>query len=254
MTRDQLCVSTWSFHTLFESGDMQLLSFAEMIVDRYGIHNIEVVSTHAASTAHSYFREFEACLDHAGVRVVNIPVDYAELWEKPALSATDPAERRRAIELYSKWIDNAAWMRVHSVRCDPGIINLDDLSPTIDSYRALVSYAQPKGVDVVVENHGSSSRHPEQLAEILTDSGAGALPDFGNFPDQETRERGLRLLFPLAKSICHVKVDPARFDLRHCVEIARESGFAGVYSIEATGGGDPYAAVQEIAEALLAID
>jgi sugar phosphate isomerase/epimerase len=253
MTHDRLCVSTWSFHTLFESGEMQLLSFPEMIVDRYGIHNIEIVSTHAASTAHSYFREFEACLDHAGVRVVNVPVDYAELWERPALSATDPRERQHAIELYSTWIDLAAWMHVHSVRCDPGIINLDDLTPTIASYRTLVAYGQPKGVDVLVENHGTASRHPDVLAEILSASGAGALPDFGNFPDERTRERGLRRLFSLAKRICHVKVDPARFDLGHCVAIARESGFEGVYSIEATKGGDPYAAVQEVVDGLVAL-
>jgi sugar phosphate isomerase/epimerase len=253
MTRDRLGISTWSFHTLFESGDLQLLAFPDMIRDRYEIHNIEVVSKHPASTRHSYFREFQECLDHAGMRVVNIPIDYPELWEKPGLSSTEPKEREHAIELYAAWIDSAAWLGVHSVRCDPGIINLDDLAPTIDSYRALVSYAQPKDVDVLVENHGSSSRHPEALAEILSASGAGALPDFGNFPDDRTREHGLRLLFPLAKSICHVKVDPSRFDLAHCVEIARESGFTGVYSIEATKGGDPYAAVQEIVDAMLAI-
>lgn len=253
MNRDRLCVSTWSFHTLFESGEMQLLRFPEMIVDRYGIHNIEVVAPHAASTTHTYFIEFEECLDHAGARVVNIPIDYAELWEKPALSAADAQEREHAIALYSKWIDHAAALGVHSVRCDPGILNLDDLTPTIASYRALVAYAKPKGVDVVVENHGTASRHPEQLAEVLTASGAGALPDFGNFPDEATRERGLRLLFPLAKSICHVKLDPSRFDLGHCVGIAREAGFEGVYSIEATGSGDPYAAVQEIVDALIQI-
>jgi sugar phosphate isomerase/epimerase len=252
MTRDRLCVSTWSFHTLFESGDMQLMHFPEMIVDRYGIHNIEVVAPHAASTRHSYFREFQECLDHAGSRVVNIPVDYAELWEKPALSSTDPKEREHAIALYSQWIDHAAFLNVHTVRCDPGILNLDDLTPTIASYRKLVEYAKPKEIDVLVENHGSASRNPEALVEILEASGAGALPDFGNFPDEGTRERGLRLLFPLAKSVCHVKLDPARFDLGKCVGIAREAGFEGVYSIEAAGA-DPYAAVAEVAEALEAL-
>ena len=97
-----------------------------------------------------------------------------------------------------------------SIRCDaiPACINLKDLAPTIASYRKLVEYGRARGVDVIVENHGSASEHPEQLAEILRESGAGSLPDFGNFPDSATRERGLRLLFPLAKSICHVKRIP----------------------------------------------
>jgi sugar phosphate isomerase/epimerase len=251
MNRDRICISTWSFHKLFEAGEMQLLDFPGMVVDRYGVHNIEVVAPHAASTVGPYFHEVRARLDRAGSRVVNVPIDYAELWEKPALSAADPLEREHAISLYCRWIDHAAAMEAHSVRCDPGTINLDDLSPTIASYRTLVAYARPKGIDVIVENHGSASRHPELLADVLTASGAGALPDFGNFPDQATRERGLRLLFPLARTTCHVKLDPARFDLGRSVEIARQAGFAGVYSIEAGGSGDPFAAVQEILDALL---
>jgi hypothetical protein len=97
-------------------------------------------------------------------------------------------------------------------------------------------------VEVSVENHGSASAHPEQLAEALRESGATALPDFGNFPDDETRERGLRLLFPLAKSICHAKLIPA---IQDCVAIAEDAGFRGVYSIES-------ADVQAVVDALLA--
>ena len=67
------------------------------------------------------------------------------------------------------------------------------------------------------------------MAEILRASGAGALPDFGNFPDDATRERGLRLLFPLARRICHAKLLP---DIGQCVRVAEEAGFRGVYSIE----------------------
>src|SRR5215471_3161756 len=72
MIRDRICISTWSFHTLFESGEMQLLQFPEMVVDRYGVHNIEVVAPHAASTTHTYFLELCEALDRAGVRIVNI--------------------------------------------------------------------------------------------------------------------------------------------------------------------------------------
>jgi hypothetical protein len=92
-----------------------------------------------------------------------------------------------------------------------------------------------------VENHGSASAHPEQLAEILRQSGAAALPDFGNFPDDATRDRGLRLLFPLAKSICHAKLIPS---IQECVAIAEQANFRGVYSIESND-------VQAVIDALL---
>lgn len=247
MRRDRLCVSTWSFHTLFETGRMQALDFPELIADRYGIHNLEIVSPHFAATVPEYFQDMRERLRTAKSRIVNIPVDIKELWETPSLSSPEPQARNRAITLYSEWIGHARTLGVHSVRCDPGLLRLNDLAPTIASYRKLARYGGAREVDVIVENHGSASAHPEQLAEILRSSGAGALPDFGNFPDNETRERGLRLLFPLAKSICHVKRIP---ELGRCLEIAAECGFKGVYSIETGTPGDSYEAVQEVIDAL----
>jgi hypothetical protein len=248
MTLDSVCLSTWSFHTLFETGRMTVLEFIELSADRYGIHNLEIVAPHFGSAEPSHFRDVQDRLRRAGSRIVNIPVDIKELWETPSLSSPDELVRRRAISLYSEWIDHARALAVGSVRCDPGLLNLDDLAPTIASYRELSAYGAPRGVDVCVENHGSASAHPEQLAEVLRSSGAGALPDFGNFPDNPTRERGLRLLFPLAKTLCHVKRIP---ELPRCLEIAREAGFHGVYSIETGTPGDSFEAVAEVIDALL---
>src|SRR3954463_8484084 len=213
MTRDRICVSTWSFHTLFESGRMRILDFPELVADHYGVHNLEIVAPHFGGAPP---RELQARLDRAHARIVNIPVDLPELWETPSLSSPEPAVSARAVSLYSGWIDRAQDLGVHSVRCDPGLLNLNDLAPTIASYRKLVEYGRPRGVEVIVENHGTASQFPEQLTEILRQSGAGSLPDFGNFPDSATRERGLRLLFPLAKALCHVK---RIAELPRCLEI-----------------------------------
>lgn len=249
---ERICVSTWSFHTLFEAASpMEALDFPEMAADRYHVHNVEIVFPHLSSTEPSYLEEFRNRLKKARSRVVNIPIDYRELWEKPSLSSPDRKERAHAIALYQKGIDVAASLGSPAARCDPGLVNLDDPSITIDSYRALVAYGQPKGVAIIVENHGSISRNPEVLVKILQASGAGALPDMGNFPDDATRERGLRLLYPLARDICHAKLRPQVDDLAKCVHIAEDAGFPGVYSIEAGGSGDPYEAVQAILDALL---
>jgi len=245
MTLDRICVSTWSFHTLFETGRMQVLEFPEQMADRFGIHNLEIVAPHFGGADP---REVQARLDRAHSRIVNIPVDIKELWETPSLSSPDSAVSARAVALYSEWIDRAQDLGVHSVRCDPGLLNLNDLAPTIASYRKLVEYGRLRGIDVIVENHGTASQYPEQLTEILQQSGAGSLPDFGNFPDGTTRERGLRMLFPLAKSLCHVKRIP---DLPRCLAIAQESGFAGVYSIETGTPGDSYEDVQDVIDAMV---
>jgi sugar phosphate isomerase/epimerase len=259
--RARVCVSSWSFHNLFAATHdqkappldkpLKALDFPEMIADRYHVHNLEIVSPHFESSEPSYLRELKVRLERAHSRLVNIPVDYDELWEKPALSAPDTKEREKAISMYAKWIDVAHEMGARSVRCDPGIINLADPSPTIDSYKTLVSHGRAKDIRVIVENHGTASKHPEELVQILKASGAGALPDFGNFPDEETRERGLRLMFPLAVTVCHAKLNPARFDFARCVEMSKAANYQGVYSIEAGGRGDPYEAVQQVVDALL---
>lgn len=138
------------------------------------------------------------------------------------------------------------------MRCDPGKVNPADLSPTIDSYKRLVSHGRSKDIHIIVENHGGVvSQRPEMLVEILETSGAGALPDFGNWPNEESRDQGLRLMFPLAITVCHAKLKQGRLDFARCMQISKEAYFEGAYSIEAEGKRDPYQEVQQVLDQLL---
>lgn len=253
----RICVSSWSFHTLFERQRdnptatlMDVRDFPEMVADRYHVHNVEIVLPHFLTAEPSLIRDFKARLEKAHSRLVNMPLDFGELWNKPAISSTDPKERNTAIAMYTKGIDIARDLGSPSVRCDPGTVNLDDPSLTIDSYKQLAAHARGKDIKVVVENHGDIAKHPETLVKILKAAGIGALPDIGNFPDQETRERGLRLMFPIAGDVVHAKLRDG-LDFPRCMQIAKDAGFKGVFSIEAGGRGDPYAEVQKIVDALV---
>jgi sugar phosphate isomerase/epimerase len=260
--RARICISTWSFHNLFPptpdekaptltGKPLNVLDFPEMIADRYRVHNLEVVAPHFASTEPSYMRDFKSRLERAHSRLINIPVDIDELWDQPALSGTDQ-QRERAISLYSPWIDIAHDLGAHSVRCDPGKVNPADPSATIDSYKKLVSHGTSKDIRIIVENHGGMvSQEPEMLVKILERSGAGALPDFGNWPNEETRHRGLGLMFPLAATVCHAKLKQGGLDFARYVQISKQAHFQGVYSIEAGGRGDAYEEVQQVVDQLL---
>jgi sugar phosphate isomerase/epimerase len=254
----RVCVSSWSFHTFFERDSknpakvlMDVLDFPEMVADRYRVHHVEIVLPHFADPDPGRIAEFKKRLAKAHSRVVNMPLDFAVLWNKPAISSSDAAERNAALGMYKSGIDTAAQIGSPTVRCDPGVVNLDDPSLTVDGYKQLAAYAGAKGIKVVVENHGPIAKDPEALVGILKAAGVGSLPDFGNFPDEETRERGLRALFPLADDLAHAKLRDGQ-DFGRCVRIANESGFKGVFSIEASGKGDPYVEVQTIADALVA--
>jgi sugar phosphate isomerase/epimerase len=253
----RVAVSSWSFHTAFERDRndpgkqlMDVRDFPEMVADRYHVHNVEIILPHFAGAEPSLVRDFKSRLEKAHSRLVNMPLDYGELWNKAAISSTDATERHHALDLYRRGIDAAAALGSPSVRCDPGVVNLRDPALTIEAYQQLAAYAGSKGIALVVENHGDIARDPETLVAILTAAGVGALPDFGNFPDQETRERGLRLLFPLAGNVAHAKLREGQ-DFGRCMQIAKDAGFQGVFSIEAGGRQDPYIEVQTIVDALV---
>jgi len=264
-------ISTWSFHNLFTAthdkeaapisgAPLDARNFPDLIADRYHVHELEIVAPHI-STETSYIRDLKDRLDKAHSHLVNIPVDIEEVWHAGGLSDPDVKVREKTISACTKWIDIARELGARSVRCDPGKMNPADLSPTISSYRALASYGASKGIFVVIENHGGvGSEHPEELVELFKAVGknCGALPDFGNFPNETTRQNGLKLLFPFARTVCHAKGlqfdaggNETAFDFAQCVNTAKSAGFRGVYSIEIGRQGDPYEKVQLVANELL---
>ncbi len=270
--RRRIAISTWSLHQYFSAtrslssappGEMlELLDFPEMIADRYKVHRLEFVAPHFTSIAPSYLKDLKARLTKAHSYLVNIPVDIPELHKGGGLSDPNASVRAAAITGAKKWIDIGVELGTRAVRCDPGRIKPDHLGPTIDSYQQLAAYGKSQGVDVVIENHGGvGSEHPEELVKLFEGVGRGfkgALPDFGNFPDEATRRRGLKLLFPYARVLCHAKGlefdaqgNETRFNFARCMEIAKQAGFKGVYSIEFEGPGDPYVGVQKTLEELL---
>ncbi len=259
-------ISSWSFHNLFTatrepeapkpSAPLAALDFPDMIASRYDVHELEIVAPHFESTGMTYLAKLKARLAEARSRIVNIPVDIAELEQGGGLSDKDPMVRDRAIAACMKWIDVAHDVGAASVRCDPGKMDTADPTPTVTSYHKLGAYAAARGLKVLIENHGSvGSEHPEELVRIfrLAGAGVGALPDFGNFPDEATRRRGLPLLLPFASTVAHAKgfeFDEAgnekRFDFARCIAQAKAADFRGVYSIEFEGPGDPYDGVAKV--------
>jgi sugar phosphate isomerase/epimerase len=268
----RIAVSTWSLHNYFTStrenefklpGKMlDLLDVPQMIADKYKVHNLEICVPHFASSEPGYLQELKKRLAASRTRVVNMPVDIEEIWNKGGLSDPDKGVRATAVNASKKWIDVAATIGSSAVRCDPGKLDSRNLAPTVESYKALADYGKSKGVHVIIENHGGvGSEHPEELVNLFKGVGGdyiGSLPDFANFPDETIREKGLGLLFPYARIVCHAKGlefdakgNETKYDFPKCIEVSKKYGFKGVYSIEFEGEGDPYQGVQKVLDELL---
>ena len=234
-------------------GKLDIMDFPAMLAHRYGIHNVEVQQFHFLSMEPSYFEKFHGRLQKTKSRMVDMPLELdATIGDYSGTispCSPDPQIRAHAIELTKQWIDRAAMIECPSVMVNQGRTWGDDLTPIIDALKTLRDYGESKNVAIIMEERGP--RIPiETLVKVIRESGIHANPDMGNWKDEESMERGLRLMYPLALTVSHVKWIPDRFSLATAVGISKEMGFKGTYSIE-SGGPEPYALLQTMVDRLM---
>jgi len=247
---DRLTVLTWSFRDAFANTRtkdgwvpekyLNILDYPEMIADKYRVHHVEVQSMYLLSDA-SFIAEFKRRLKKAKSKLVNICVEPGADITK-TIGSPDEKARSHAIDIYAGWIDYAAGIGSPNLMINQGAL-YEDVNPLIDSGRKLVAHGESKKVVVSVEPRGISGQHPEILAKIIRESRMRATVDIGNFSD-EAQDRGISALMPMAANTCHVKYNPARYDFAKVIRVVEETGYSGLYTIEAGFHGDPYQQVQ----------
>jgi hypothetical protein len=142
------------------------------------------------------------------------------------------------------------------------MLNQGTLAPevreaAIATLKEISEHGKKRKVCITMENrgYGPTRTDPswEVVVEVVKAAGIHANPDTGNFGDEASRAAGLRAMYPLACGSSHVHYDPKRYSESHAIEISKQSGYKGLYSIEATAanGPDPYAAVQTIIDELV---
>jgi len=230
-------VSTWDRSQPVQPKQLDIMLDApELLADRYGLHNMEVQTIFFLSMEPSYYARFNERLKKAKCKVTNMPLELDDRDHTYSgiigPSATDPALRAKAIDLTKQWIDIAAMIGCPSVMLNQGRNFAENLESFVETLKIMEAYGKTKNVAITMENRGGGT--PEQLADAVKKAGVHIMPDLGNFPDEETRTRGMRLFMPLALNQCHVKMNP-RFDFGRSIRLAEELGFKGIYSIE--GGG-----------------
>jgi hypothetical protein len=224
---------------------LDMMDLPAAVADRLRLHHLEVCNINLLSMEPSYIREFNERMRKAKSSVVDLIVEL----DPPAtqyrgyisVCSPDAAIRDRAIEETKKWIDIAAVLGSPSIMPDQGVRYLpQDLTPCIAGLKALVDYGKPKGVAVILEPRG---QHLDRLVELIKGSGAYSNPQIGS-------EAGLRLLYPLARTVQHINDSP-RSNLPMAIKLSKELGFKGWFSIETDGGPDAWAEIQKVIDALL---
>jgi len=258
---------------------LDIMDLGQMLADKYGVHNVEMQHSHFPSTDAAYLKDFRERLAKTKSKVTNINLEFGP----QNISADDPALRQQAVDRTREWIDYAVALGCPRIMVNQGAPNDENKGVAIAALKAMSDYGKSKRIMVAMENRGSgggrqatpsplpaapapparpASPAPpavpgrpawELLVEIMKGAGAHANCDLGNFPDQETQHAGIRGMFPLTDGNCHVKLNPARYDLPAALALVKQLKYPGLYSIEAGGnmGPDPHQNVQAIYDVLL---
>jgi len=252
---------------------LDIMDLGQMLADRYGVHNVEMQHAHFPSTEPAYLKDFRDRLAKINSQVTNINLEFGP----QNISAADPALRQQALDRTREWIDYAVAVGCPRIMVNQGAPTQENKDAAIATLKAMGDYGKTKNIMVAMENRGgggarggtapagagaapaapAASPSPAAwvlLVEIIKGSGTYANCDLGNFPDQETQHAGMRGMFPLTDGNCHVKLNPARYDLAAALALTKELAYKGLYSIEANvaSGTDPHESVQRIYDVLLA--
>lgn len=249
--RERLAVASWPFRKLVDpkKGTLPLLDFPKMVVDRFGVHGVELLDEHFLSTDAGYLDRLREAVGKCGSRIVNIPVGRLG----GSFYDVDAEKRKHVVVTAKHWIDVAAAVGSPSVRMHiASAKNPADVTLAAESLREVAEYGESKNVVVHLENDDARSEEAFFLVDVLKAAGTAwlrALPDFCN---SMLLERGseynydaVRAMFDHAYGICHVKDSEQdgkkmfHIDLGRTFEIARAAGYRGYFSMEYDAEGDP---------------
>jgi sugar phosphate isomerase/epimerase len=242
-----ISLAEWSLHRTLRAGQLHNLDFPATARRTYGLDAVEYVNTFFKEYGRDadYLRELRRRADDAGVKSLLIMCD-----GEGALGDPEEAARTRAVENHHQWVEAAAFLGCHSIRVNAQSRGTPDEQGRLaaDGLRRLAEFAGPRGINVIVENHGGLSSNGAWLAGVIAavdDPRCGTLPDFGNFrlSDSEwyDRYRGVGEMMPFAKAVSAKSHDfdaegnETHTDYRRMLRIVLDAGYRGYVGIEYEG-------------------
>jgi len=233
-------------------GDLDPMDFPQIAAEEYDLHIIELVNTFYFSKANDmdYWMDFKAKCDQYDVQVGLIMCDALG-----NIGDADEAARMQAVENHHAWVNIAQRLGAESIRVNAaGQGTAEEVAANaVDGLKKLAEYAAPKGINILVENHGGYSSNGAWLAGVMEAVGmdnVGTLPDFGNFciergPDgcanEYDRYKGMEELMPYAKGVSAKAYEfdengnAVQTDFLRVMKIAKDAGFTGTVGIEYEG-------------------
>lgn len=242
MRKFEISLAAWSVHKMFFGGRLTQVDMPKLCREEFGISGLELVNTFFPSPQYSYCKRLLKRANDFDVKILLIMCD-----GEGDMANADKAIRRQAVRNHRKWVDIAAVLGCHSIRCNSGhgkAGDQDAIKRCAESFSELVEYARPDKINVIIENHGGLSSDPESLVAVMklvNDPLFGTLPDFGNFPANVDAYDAVRQMMPYAKAVSAKCYDfdesgnETRIDYARMMKIVLDAGYKGYVGIEYEG-------------------
>ena len=257
----KISLAEWSLHRTIQAGELDHLDFPALARNEFGIDAVEYVNGFFKDKAKdtAYLAELKRRCNDAGVISLLIMCD-----GEGDLAGPDATQRKAAVENHFKWVEAARFLGCHSIRVNCfGTGTREEMAKaSAESLRTLSEFAQPVGINVLVENHGGFSSDGQWLSGVMREVGmpnCGTLPDFGNFcmrrekgdmwesPCVEwyDRYKGVTELMPFAKGVSAKSHEfdsngnSKETDYRRMLQIVKSAGYTGYIGVEYEGRGLP---------------
>ncbi len=236
---------------------MDLTEFAAFVVKKFGVHNINPLSSHFRSTEDAYLDELRTAVAKADSHIVGLGLSGGHFYD------VDKSRRQAAVDYGRKWIDIAVKIQSPSVRqhVSGQKGTKPDVALAAESLGQLAEYGSKHNIIVNLENDNPVAENPFFLVDVIQRVNSPylrALPDFGNSlqgQNQEYNERAVKAMFKYAYGMAHVKdtiTDEDKIytvNLKNMFAIAKDSGYKGYFSMEYdTSSGDPVQGTQKLVQ------
>jgi len=237
-------LAAWSLHKMFFGKKIDQLGMVRMCKKQFDIGAFELVNTMFPSPTYQYCQQLKKVANNNGVKLLLIMCD-----REGDMSHKDKKQRLQAAKNHHKWIDIAAVLGCHSIRCNMGSIKKGDteaVKRAAESFSALLAYGKANGIKIIIENHGGGSSDPATLIALMKavndPKWFGTLPDFGNFPEGVDKYDAIRKMMPYAHAVsakCYDFDDntgqETKIDFDRMIKIVTHAGYKGYIGIEYEG-------------------
>lgn len=243
----KISLAEWSLHRALFAGEIGHLDFPRIAKERFGIDGVEYVNQFFMDKAQDrdYLSEMKRRCRDLGVTSVLIMCD-----NEGRIGDPNETARLQAVENHKKWVEAAKFLGCRGIRVNAYSEGdyKEQQKLVADGLRRLAEFADPFGINILVENHGGFSSNGKWLAEVMRMTGhprVGTLPDFGNFrisaDEWYDRYQGVAELMPFAMGVSakssefNSEGEEVRSDFLRLMRIVARSGYRGWVGIEYSG-------------------